>query len=218
MKLNYIFFDLDGTITESGPGIMNSVKYALSKFDIKEDNEDQLRKFIGPPLVASFMKHYHFSKEDALKAVTYYREYYSTKGLYENSIYDGVPEMLDELSQAGYRLVIATSKPEKFTNLILKHFDLYDKFYLIAGASMDQSRTSKSDVIAYALDQLEDADPEAILMVGDRDNDILGAKDHKLKSMGVLYGYGSLEELNHAGADFIAKQPSDISGIILKGK
>ena len=207
---NTILFDLDGTLTDPGMGITNSVAYALKKWNIEVKDRTELYKFIGPPLLDSFEKYYGFSPEECRQAVKYYREYFSTKGLFENEVYDGVVELLTELKKSGKKLVIATSKPDKFTIEILKHFDLYKYFDFVAGASMDETRTKKDEVIAYALENLGIKDVSDVLMIGDREHDIFGAKAHGLDSMGVLYGYGDREELETAGATYIVKKVEDI--------
>lgn len=212
---NTIFFDLDGTLTDPGIGITNSVAYALEKWNIKVSERKELYKFIGPPLIDSFERYYGFSLEDSRKAVVYYREYFSTKGLYENVVYDGIEILLGKLKKAGKRLVIATSKPEGFAITILKHFDLFRYFDFVAGASMDETRTKKSEVIKYALDSLAITNVSQVLMVGDREHDVLGAGEFGIKSMGVLYGYGDRAELEKAGADFIAENVEDIYKIIV---
>lgn len=211
---NTIFFDLDGTLTDPGMGITNSVAYALKKWNIEVSERAELYKFIGPPLIDSFMNYYGFSKEEARQGVKYYREYFSTKGLFENEVYEGVIELLNRLKAGGKRLVIATSKPEKFTLEILKHFDLYKYFDFVAAASMDETRTKKDEVIAYALENLGIKDVSDVLMVGDREHDIFGAKAHGLDSIGVLYGYGNREELEKAGATYIVEKVQDIGALI----
>ena len=214
MMYDTVLFDLDGTLTDPGEGITNSVAYALRKYGIEVTDRRELYKFIGPPLVDSFMKYYDFSQEEALKAVEYYREYFRDKGIFENRVYEGVEDMLRQLHTMGKRLVLATSKPEEFALRILQHFDLKKYFSVVAGASMDSSRSKKGDVIAYALSMCDSIDKNIAIMVGDREHDIIGAKENGLRSIGVLYGYGSEDELKNSGADYIAKTPSDIIDLI----
>ena len=202
-----VLFDLDGTITESGIGITRSVAYALKKHGIVETDQSKLDRFIGPPLIDSFMRYYGFSHGQAVKAVEDYREYYAVTGIFENRVYDGVVPMLEKLKQAGHTCVLATSKPEDYAVQILEHFGLDGYFTHVCGATMDEKRTDKGEVIAYAL---ETAGVTEAVMVGDRSHDILGAKSNGLVSVGVLYGYGSREELEAAGADHIAETPADI--------
>lgn len=210
----YILFDLDGTLTDPGLGITNSVMYALKKFNIEVADRSSLYKFIGPPLLDSFEKFYGMAKEESQKALEYYREYFKPHGLYENEVYEGIEELLKELKENGKTLIVATSKPEEFAKEILRHFQLDKYFEFIAGATMDEKRVKKADVIAYALESCGVADVDAAIMIGDREHDVLGAKQVGLASIGVLYGYGDLEELENAGATYIAKTPEDILKII----
>ena len=206
----YVLFDLDGTLTNPEIGITSSVMYALEKFGIKVENRKELHPFIGPPLMYSFQTFYGLSKEDSELAVKYYRERFSAKGLYENEVYAGVETVLQELKKSGRTLIIATSKPEEFTLKILKHFELYQYFDFVAGATMDGSRGEKADVIRYALEISGIEDKSQAIMIGDRHYDILGAKEHGLDSMGVLFGFGDYEELTKAGADYIVENVEDI--------
>ena len=205
-----ILFDLDGTLTDPGIGITNSVAHALAHWNIEVKDRAELYKFIGPPLSDSFMRYYGFSEEDAIHAIAVYREYFSVKGLYENEVYPGIPELLSALKTAGKTVVLATSKPEGFAMEILRHFGLYDYFDIIAGASMDESRNKKADVIAYAISQMKNPDLSRMIMIGDREHDILGAKQIGIDSIGVLYGYGDRAEHEKAGATYIAEKVEDI--------
>ena len=218
MKYQYILFDLDGTITESAPGILNSVRYALKKMGFSIRDEEELLQFIGPPLVDSMNKYYGMNEEQAEQAVVFYREYFSQKGMFENSVYEGIEESLKILSESGKKLAIATSKPKVYSVRIVEHFGLADKFEKICGASMDKSRNEKAGVIRYTLEMLGIPDEEkaSVLMVGDRRHDIIGAKQNGLDSMGVLYGYGNRNELEEAGADYIAESAMDVAKIILQ--
>lgn len=205
MQFETILFDLDGTLTDPGLGITNSVMFALERFGIHESDRQKLYPFIGPPLWDSFMRFYGMSREEADRAVTVYREYYADRGLFENTVYPGIPQMLEELRAQGKTLAVATSKPEGFSVKILEHFGLAKFFDRIAGASMDQSRSRKADVIRYALSELPQADPRTAVMVGDREHDVLGAREVGLPCVGVLYGYGDRPELEAAGALSIAE-------------
>lgn len=207
---NYLFFDLDGTLTDPGLGITNSVMYALQKFNISVDDRTSLYTFIGPPLRDSFEMFYGFSREQSEIAVQYYREYFKKQGLYENEIYAGISDVLKQLKEEGKTLILATSKPEIFAIKILKYFNLYDYFNFIAGATMNELRNKKTDIIKYALDNYNISEKSSVLMIGDRKQDIIGAKENGLDSLGVLYGYGSYNELNEAGATFVANKPADI--------
>ena len=210
----YVLFDLDGTLTDPGLGITNSIMYALEKFGIAVADRTSLYKFIGPPLRESFSRFYGFSEEDSELATAYYREYFKDRGLYENAVYDGVEELLKQLQDAGKQLILATSKPEVFAVEILRYFHLDKYFTLIAGATIDTTRNTKSDVIAYAIKKSGITDLEKAVMVGDREHDILGAKENGLTSIGVLYGYGDRAELAAAGADYIVGRVSEILSIV----
>lgn len=214
-KYDVILFDLDGTLTDSGPGIVNSVQYALKKFGIDETDMAKLYKFVGPPLSETFVGYYGFDEEQCKQGVIWFREYYEAKGIFENSVYDGVPEMLHRLKEQGMRIIMATSKPEPMAERIVEHFDLKKYFERVAGSTMDETRTAKADVIAYALEECGLTDQSKILMVGDRRHDIVGAKKNGLDSMGVLYGYGGRQELEDAGADYIVEMPQDVADQIL---
>lgn len=209
-----LLFDLDGTLTDSGPGIANSVAYALKKYQIVEEDRSRLYRFVGPPLVESFQRFYGFSHEQAKEAVEVYREYYRDRGIYENQVYPGIPELLKRLKEAGKQVILATSKPEQFAVRILKHFGLAGYFDHMAGAAMDETRTAKAEVIGYALGMAGIDQPGSCLMIGDRSHDILGAKAHGMASMGVLFGYGDRQELEGAGADLIAETVEDIGRLL----
>ncbi len=201
----YILFDLDGTLTDPKEGITKSVAYALRHFGIEVEDLDTLCKFIGPPLKDSFMEYYGFSEEDAYLAVKKYREYFEPYGMFQNKVYDGVEKLLKELKACGKEMVLATSKPEVYAQKILEHFHLDSYFSYVAGSELDGTRVKKGDVIAYALDQMNIEDRSKAVMVGDREHDVIGAKEHGLDCVGVLYGYGNTEEFERHGADFIAE-------------
>ena len=211
----YILFDLDGTITDSALGITNSVKYALKKLNAPIPPYETLCKFIGPPLLDGFRDLCGFETEKAQAAVKYYREYYETTGLFENKVYDGIPEFLKALKEDGKTVVLATSKPEKFARLILEHFGIMQYFDYAAGASMDETRNKKDAVIAYALNECNITNKALAVMVGDRRHDIDGAKKNGISCVGVLYGFGNREELINAGADCIAEDIDALYKILL---
>ncbi|MBE6676410.1 MAG: HAD family hydrolase [Ruminococcaceae bacterium] len=213
-KYKYALFDLDGTLTDPGEGITKSVQYALDKFGIHVEDRKQLFCFIGPPLHESFEVYYGFSRPDAMKAVDYYREYYAVKGIFENLVYDGIPEVLAKLRDSGVGICLATSKPEVFAKQILEHFGLDGYFTAVAGSEMDGTRTKKAEVVERALGLLGNPDAGDCVMIGDREHDVLGGAAHGLDTIGVLFGYGSREELEHAGATYIAAKPIDIVNII----
>lgn len=210
MSYKYYFFDLDGTLTDPGIGITNAVMHALDYYGIHVNERSELYPFIGPPLKDSFMNFYDFDEAKAAEAIVHYREYFSTKGLYENEMYEGIPNILGSLKKQGKKLVLATSKPDEFSIRILKHFELFEYFDFIAAATMDEKRTRKAEVIEYAIESLKISDKKEILMIGDRAQDILGAKANGVDSAGVLYGYGDREELEGAGADYIVATPEEL--------
>lgn len=215
MDKKYILFDLDGTLTDPAEGITNSVQYALAKFGITVKNKSELNKFIGPPLKASFEKYYGFTEEQAVCAIEYLREYYKDKGIFENYVYEGLEVLLKQLKDNGKILIVATSKPTVFATQILEHFDLAKYFDFIAGSELDGTRVKKDEVIAFALGECGVTDFSQAVMVGDRKYDILGAKHTGICSVGVLYGYGDLPELQTAGADYIAEDISALTKLLM---
>ena len=213
MKYTHLFFDLDGTLTESGPGIMNCVKYALEKFGINESDTEKLKRFIGPPLVNSFMDFYNFSESDAREAMRIYRERFGTIGIFENSVYEGIPETLAKLKDSGKKLYVATSKPEIYVPKILEHFDLSKYFEGAEGSDIEETRSNKALVIKYVIEKNgleEEAKANRIVMIGDRKHDLIGAQENALESIGCLWGYGSREELEKYKATTIIENPEDL--------
>lgn len=208
-----VLFDLDGTLTDPGLGITNSVAYALKKYGIEVSYREKLYSFIGPPLKDSFKKYYGFSDEKAMEAIMYYREYFKDKGIFENEVYDGIKELLRRVKESGRKIVLATSKPEEFALRILEHFELTEFFDVVAGASMDEKRNKKGDVIKYALEK-GCLTPEDAVMIGDREHDVLGAQENGIDTIGVLYGYGSRDELEKAGAMHIAETVDDVYALL----
>lgn len=190
-----ILFDLDGTLTDSKEGIVNSVRYALRQMGAPIPSEQELLRFIGPPLVDSFRTCCGFDDERAWEAVRCYREYFSEKGLMENAPYAGVKEMLARLAAAGARMSIATSKPTLYAKRIARGFGFADRFDHIVGSNLDGTRVDKGEVIQCAMGEYPDAAPDDFVMVGDRKHDMMGAARWDVSAIGVLYGYGSREEL-----------------------
>ena len=205
-----ILFDLDGTLTDSEPGIIESLRYALEKQKITPP--DDLRFVLGPPLMDTFVHTFHMSQESAQKAYQDYCQRYAEKGMYQNSVFEGVKEMLAELKKYK-KLAVATSKSEDFAKRIIEHFGLSQYFDCIAGNYLN-TRDSKAKVVAYALEQLQTSPKEAIL-VGDRMYDIIGGKKAGVEVIGVLYGYGERQELEQYGADVIVETPQDVVDVIL---
>ena len=212
-----ILFDLDGTLTDSAPGITNSVAYALAYFGIHEEPKNLL-KFVGPPLNESMAEFYGFSPEQTAEAITVFREYFVEKGWCENAPYPGVGELLRDLKNAGLRLMVATSKPEVQAVRILKHFGLAEYFEQICGAPQgNEDGARKSSVIRRALSYVSD-DTASVVMVGDRRHDVEGAHEAGLPCVGVLFGYGGREELESAGAEFIAEDMAALKRLLLEGE
>jgi phosphoglycolate phosphatase len=210
MKYINILFDLDGTLTDPYSGITNSVKYALNKFDIIEENKTKLKLFIGPPLEKSFLEYYNFDKNDAKTAVEYYREYFSEKGIYENNLYEGIDTVLNELNIRNKNCIIATSKPEIFANQITEYFNINNYFKYIVGSNLDGTLSEKEDIIKYIIEKYN-LNKDETIMVGDRKYDIIGANKNGIDAIGVLYGYGTKEELEKENPKYLC---TDIMGII----
>jgi len=213
-KYEVIIFDLDGTLTDSKVGITKSIQYALSRLDIIENDLDKLKLFIGPPLIESFKMHYSFDQSKARKAVDFYREYFSEFGIYENKLYPGIPELLRGLKSNNKKLVLATSKLTIFAERVLKYFDLYDLFDLIVESNPDGTRFLKKEMVKDILLELQNFQKQDFIVAGDREDDILAAKDNGLSSIAVTYGYGSIEELKKAKPDYFAHSLEDIKRII----
>lgn len=194
-----ILFDLDGTLTDSGEGITRSVQYALEKIGKPEPERQKLNIFVGPPLLEQFQEYAAIDKETAKKAVEYYRERYAPVGIYENELYPGILEMLEELKARGYRLGVASSKPENFVNTVLEHFHMTSYFDQIVGSKPDGGRTDKTAVIEEALLRMGlEKHRNQVIMVGDKEHDVLGARKAGLDCIAVSYGYGIMEELENA--------------------
>lgn len=207
-------FDLDGTITDSAPGIVNSVIYALKKFGIEETDREKLLQFIGPPLTESFHRFYGFTEEESWKAVEYYREYYAEKGIFECTVYEGLEDALKKIKESGRKILVATSKPEVYAKRIIEHFGLTKYFDYIAGMELDGGRGTKAQVIEYALETCKIKNRDEVLMIGDREHDVFGAESLGIDCVGVLYGFGSREELEKAGAKYVISRPEDLINIL----
>ena len=213
---DYLLFDLDGTLTDPKEGITKAVQYALKHYGIQVDDLDSLCPFIGPPLKDSFQKYYDFSEQQAKEAIQVYREYFSVTGWSQNKVFPGIPEMLGELTAAGKKLYLATSKPEVFAKQILEHFDLASYFEFVGGADLEETRVGKGDVIQYVLDTCGLSDKkEKILMIGDREHDVLGARKQGLECVGVLFGYGDRKEMEDCHAAYIAESINELRKMLL---
>lgn len=215
MKKKYLFFDLDGTLTDPEEGITKSVQYALRAFGIEVEDRKKLVPFIGPPLRDSYMEYYGFTSEQAGEGITKYREYFTDKGWKQNKVYPGIPQMLKELKAAGYRLMVATSKPEVFSVRILKYFGLDSYFDFIGGADLEETRVKKGDIIKYVLEENGITEKDSVLMVGDRMHDAIGAEEAGVECVGVLFGYGSREELEEVKTCYLAESVDDLRDFLL---
>lgn len=235
----YILFDLDGTLTDSAPGITACVQYALHKMGIEEPDLKKLEPFVGPPLLDSFHEFYGFDEEQGRKATVYYRERFSTRGIFENEVYPGIEKLLADLKASGKKLAVASSKPEVYVERILKHFGLWDYFDVVVGSGLDGTRTKKEEVVEEALkcllpeglfqEMMETKGREAkdgcptqysgtiyneIAMVGDRRFDVEGAREYHIVSVGVAYGYAAAGELEAAGAERIVETVEELSQVL----
>ncbi len=210
----YLLFDLDGTLTDPYEGITRCFQYALKAFGIEEKQEN-LKRVIGPPLIDAFMEFYGFPREKGELAVAKYRERFSAVGLFENEVYPGIPEMLSKLQKAGKTICLATAKPEVFAKRILEKFDLSQYFSVVVGAELNGKRNYKKDVIAEVLHQLGNPPFEQVLMIGDRKQDIEGARDCKVASLGVRFGYAEIGELEGAGCLRYAETVAELQEYLL---
>lgn len=216
MIKRYLLFDLDGTLTNPKEGITKSLQYALHHVGIEVEDLDSLEKHIGPPLIDGLRDIQGLKEEEIKEAARWYREYFKEKGIFLNVKYEGIDDLLDTLVKAGRTLILATSKPEEFARKIMEHFNLDHYFTDICGAAMDDTRRKKGDIIAYALKKNGINDKEQVVMIGDRLHDIIGARENGISSIGVLYGFGSKEELTEAGAGSLAKDLKELKDILLK--
>ena len=208
-----VFFDLDGTLTDAGPGIKACINYALDKMNFEKlgVNSDWV---VGPSLWGTFTK-LGVPEENLNEAVNLYRERYNVKGYVENSVYVGIPGQLTKLQEMGYVLSLATSKPTVSANAILEYFELTKYFSYEFGSNLDGSLSDKSTLLKHAL-TVTGFEPKNAIMIGDRQYDIIGAKSNLIKSVGVSYGYGSITELRKAGADLLIEKPADLAKTVQK--
>lgn len=216
MSWDVVLFDLDGTLTDSGLGVGNGVLYALAQLGFSKPSDDELKKYLGPPLWTSFSDYAGMNESQIIEAVRLYREYYNETGAYENSVYPGIPELLARLVSDGKRLAVATSKVDYAAVNILQHFKMDHFFDVIAGSDeTGELRGTKSLVIGHALAELRMCDGTSVVMIGDREHDILGAKEHGIPGIGVLFGYGDRAELESAGAVEIVSDVSELATALL---
>jgi phosphoglycolate phosphatase len=207
---NIVYFDLDGTLTDPYEGITKCIGYALERMGFPLPGDDELRTFIGPPLLDTFTP--LVGEELAPKALEYYRERFSDVGWLENIPYVGIHDALAALTGAGHRCYVATTKPHVFARRIVEHFDMAQYFSGIYGSELDGTRTDKTELLEYA--QAERPVERESIMIGDRHHDIIAAVNNGLRPIGVTYGYGSAEELTGAGAESLAASPQDLPGLV----
>lgn len=212
-----VFLDLDGTLTDSRPGILAGAAHALTALGVPTLPDEVTTAFIGPPLYDCFRTLYGLDDTAARRAVTLYREYYGTRGLFENTVYEGVPEMLAALASAGHTLCLATGKPHEYGRRIVSHFGLDRYITAVYGAEFDGTRGDKADLLAYALCE-RGLRPADAVMVGDRRFDVAGALAVGVTPLGVLWGYGDAAELTAAGATHLAKSPAEAVDLLLSMK
>ena len=204
-RIDAVSFDLDGTLTDAGPGIINCVRYALDEMGIEHPDDSTMRTFLGPPLYVTFGEHFGMTEADVTRAIEIYRERYHDTGMFENEVYEGIPQLLTELRENNIRMAIATSKPEYSATRILEHFDLAQFFEFIGADDLQGTRSTKASVIAHVLSNTRIAPHvDSIRMVGDRRHDVEGARAHNIDTVGVLWGYGDAQELSEAGAIHLA--------------
>ncbi|MBS7525935.1 HAD family hydrolase [Fusibacter paucivorans] len=214
--MQYILFDLDGTLTDPKAGITKSVAYALKRMIDTDVDPETLTHFIGPPLKESFMTFYGMTESEALQAIEHYRTYFKDSGMLDNFAYEGIEQLLERLKKTGKVLAVATSKPTPFAERILEHFNLAQYFEVIVGSNLDGTRTHKDEVVEATLQLLRCDDREQAVMVGDREHDVIGARKAGLKCVGVTYGYGGYEELNTAGAAWIVEDLNALERLLTK--
>lgn len=210
LQQNIVIFDLDGTLTDSAEGVIRSAQHMQEKMGIAKWADEDLKFIVGPPLIKTFIEDFHMNQDDAQRALGFFRERYATVGLFENKVYEGIPQMLDELKKKGKRLAVATSKKEETAVRILKHFQIDGYFEVIGGDNREIGRDTKAKVIDYVLDKMNGKKEEAI-MVGDRKFDVEGAHLVGLPCIAVEFGYGDRGEFEAYGADYIGATPQDVA-------
>jgi len=208
--------DLDGTLVDPIEGITGSFSYALESFGTKVPDKYALAKYIGPPIRDSF-REAGFAEAQIEEAVSKYREHFVKTGIFENTLYPGIIDMLEQLKNSGVIMAIATSKVASYAEIIAEHFGFEKHFILIAGSELDGTRSQKSEVITYALDILDPERKMSPVMIGDRKYDILGAREVGIDSIGVTWGYGSRQELESAGAVRLVDSPRELCEVLLNG-
>lgn len=209
-----LLWDLDGTLTDPAVGITAAAQHALRRCGVDAPDRRKLTEFIGPPLMDAFREMYGFTEERTREACGHFREYYNVTGLYENRMYDGVDTLLDRLAAEGMNLYVATSKPSPIAQMVLEHFDLARRFIFIGSDTADHRRPNKAAVIDYVMRE-NGIDKDGAVMIGDRKHDVIGARATGIDSIGVLYGYGSREELEGHGATHVAATVEELGRLLL---
>lgn len=210
--MKHLLFDLDGTIIEPQEGILNSLRHAVDMMGVAMPTDDELRQFIGPPIVDSFQRQFGLSPSEAQQGIQYFRNYYAQTGIHQNALFPHIPELFKSLHQLGYMLYVATSKPTVFAKEILQKHELDHLFVEIVGSNLDNSRSDKAEIIGYILDTYQ-LKPSHCLMIGDTPYDIIGAKKHHMQSVGVTYGHGHFK---HHQADFTVDDVYHLEALIKK--
>lgn len=214
MSIKYLIFDFDGTLADSSQGVIASIIYALESYGYEIPDDNVLKKFFGPPLVDSFMEYIGVDEKTGEALTSKYRELYSDNAMYLVELYEGMRELLNKLKDDGIKIAIASSKPRKFFDKLLKKLELTDMFDAVSGAAMDEKGTEKKDIILKACENLGVCDKSEAIMVGDRKFDILGAHAAGIKCIAVTYGFGDVREFENAGADHIVDSPMEIYDLI----
>ncbi|WP_061809352.1 HAD family hydrolase [Rossellomorea vietnamensis] len=211
----FILFDLDGTLSDPKEGITKSIQYALEKMGVEVPEVHELECFIGPPLQVSFAENCGFSERETQRAIDFYRERFKEKGMFENQLYSKIPLLLKTLKDKGHTLVVATSKPTIFAEQILSYFNIAQFFDLIAGSNLDGTRTSKTEIIQYILDIYHEYESDNFIMIGDRKHDIIGAQNTGIDSIGVTYGYGSIEEISESNPTYVVQNVEGMKEVLV---
>ena len=214
--VDIVLIDLDGTISDSSPGMLTGFRKVFDRFDMEQPSDESIRRHFGPPLAVTWREVYGMTDEQIVVGLEVYREYYHDVGMFENNLYDGIPDLIKDLHAEGVTLSTATSKPEFSASRIIEHFGLREYFTFIGAADLAGTRDDKSAVIAHTLDNLQaSSQSHSIVMMGDRRHDVEGARENGIETIGVLWGYGTAEELSTAGAIALAERPRDAGDLLL---
>ncbi|NKB92758.1 MAG: HAD hydrolase-like protein [Candidatus Nanopelagicales bacterium] len=214
--VDIVLIDLDGTISDSSPGMLTGFRKVFDRFDMEQPSDESIRRHFGPPLAVTWREVYGMTDEQIVVGLEVYREYYHDVGMFENNLYDGIPELIKDLHGEGVTLSTATSKPEFSASRIIEHFGLREYFTFIGAADLAGTRDDKSAVIAHTLENLQaSSQTHSIVMMGDRRHDVEGAREHGIDTIGVLWGYGTAEELSTAGAIALAERPRGAGDMLL---